>query len=326
MGSGALESVLALLPYFRRLRSDERVRIASRFLLHPLGPGEELALSAEAPRLVIVVEGAATLERGDASSPLFAGDTFGEMELATGRAIAGRIIADEPALLALLDRPALDGIFADYPAAALPWLKQLGRELKWRNDVLREISLAYAEKLPPSQLEAVLERRRYRLARHRRSTLGRAAARIGRTVFLAPGARPSFWVLVGALSALAAARTVVALIIQNGLQKHLFALIGGKFGHPIHVHHFNYGLALVSLASLMALVPRTRSALRRLAFVFGFGVGLIVDEFALLWNLNPDYYQPQSRLMAALVILGIAQVVYLRAFWAALARRLLVRK
>jgi hypothetical protein len=141
-------------------------------------------------------------------------------------------------------------------------------------------------------------------------------------LFTAPRKRPSFWVLVGALSALAAARTVVAVIIKNGLQKHLFALIGGKVGHPIHVHHFNYGLVLVTLVGVLSLLPRARRGLRRLAFVFGFGVGLIVDEFALLWNLNPDYYQPESRLAAAVVILAIAQVVYFRALYVGLVRRL----
>jgi CRP-like cAMP-binding protein len=321
MRPARLESVLALLPYFSRLRTDEQVRIAARFVTVALPPGGELAL--DQPRLVIVVDGEARLVRGGSTVRLFSGDTFGEIELATGRAAPARVVAETAATVATLDREALDGIFADYPAAALPWLRQLGRELKWRNDALREVSLAYAEKLPPSQLEAVLSARRRRLARHRRTTVGDAIRRLLRTIFLTPVARPSFWVMVGVLSALAAARTVVALIIANGLQKHLFALIGGSVGHPIHVHHFNYGLALVSLTSLLLLLPRTRGALRRLAFVFGFGVGLIVDEFALLWNLNPDYYQPSSRLVAAAVIVAIAQVVYLRAFWAALARRVL---
>jgi CRP-like cAMP-binding protein len=307
-------------PWFRRLRADERVRIAGRFEKRDLAAGESLTL--DEPRLVIVVDGEATLERGGAPEPLFPGDTFGEVELATGHVIAGRLIADAPTQLALLDRAALDRILDEYPAVAVPWLRQLGRELKWRNDVLREVSLAFAEALPQAQLESVLEARRRRLARHRASTVGRALGRMGRALFTVPGRRPSFWVLIGTLSALAAARTVVALIIANGLQKHLFALIGGKVGHPIHVHHFNYGLALVSLSSLLLLSPRARGALRLLAFVFGFGVGLIVDEFALIWNLNPDYYQPQSRLVAALVIVAIAQVVYLRAFWARLFRRL----
>jgi CRP-like cAMP-binding protein len=313
-----LESRLALLPYFRDLRPDERVRIAARFTPLTLQAGE--SWQPESPRLVLLVEGEARLLRDGASLPLFGGDSFGEVELATGQT-TGRLEAVTPLELALLDGEALEKIFADYPATAPAWLQLLGRELKWRNDVLRELSLAFAENLPPAQLESMLSRRRRRLQQYRQSHVRGALLRLGRALFMVPGSRPSFWVLVGALAALAAARTVVALIIANGLQKHLFALIGGKVGHPIHVHHFNYGLLLVSLVSLLLLLPRPRSALKRLAFVFGFGLGLIVDEFALLWNLNPDYYQPQSRFAAGLVIVTILQVVYLRNWWGSIFRR-----
>ena len=79
----------------------------------------------------------------------------------------------------------------------------------------------------------------------------------------------------------------------------------------------------MALAGVLALVKSTRQGIRRLAFLFGFGVGLIVDEFALLWNLNPDYYQPSSRIVAGLVLLAIVQVVYFRNLYLALGRRLL---
>jgi hypothetical protein len=239
-----------------------------------------------------------------------------------GHGDAGKLVAPERAVLALLDRAALDSLFADYPAIAPPWVTELARELKWRNDLLREVSLAHAERLPPAQLAAVLNRRKRRLERHRRSPVRRATARLVRALFVSPGERPSFWVLVGALSALALARTVVAMIIKNGLQKHLFALIGSQVGHPIHVHHFNYGLALVTIAGLLVMLPRTRGGLRKLAFVFGFGIGLIVDEFALLWNLNPDYYQASSRLAAGAVVLVIVQIVYFRNVYRAVLRRI----
>ncbi len=115
------------------------------------------------------------------------------------------------------------------------------------------------------------------------------------------------------------------MILRRGMQERLFALIGTRSGNPIHVHHFNYGLLLVSLAGLLALIPRTRRALRVLAFLFGFGVGLVVDEFALLWNLNPDYYQPSSRLAAALMVFALFQLVYFRSFYTSIGRRLLAR-
>lgn len=322
----ALESTLALLPWFAPLRPDERVRIGERFTLVTLESGGRCELAVEQPQLVLVIAGAATLERDGQRLRLYVGDTVGDTEVATGQGVAGRIVADRGRVdLALLDAAAFDRLLETYPAIAPPWLDHLGRELKYRNDLLREVSLAYAEKLPPAHLASLLARRRHRLAHHRRSSVGSAAARLGRALFTAPGLRPSFWVLVGAMAALATARTVVAIIIRDGLQKQLFALIASGVGHPIHVHHFHYGLALVTLSGLLTLVPRSRGAIRRLAFVFGFGLGLVVDEFALLWNLNPDYYQPASRFAAAALLILIAQIVYFPALWVAIGRRLLDR-
>ena len=324
MRPGALASVLQTLPFFRVLRDDERLRIAERFRLQRLEPGAKHAIGAQAPELAIVVDGQADLAvEGGATMPLFAGDVLGELEVLIGRGAEESLTAVEPTTIATLDRAAVDTLLADFPAIAPPWVADLARELRWRNDLMREVSLAHAEGLPPATLASVLRRRRRNLQRHRRSPVRRATARMARAVFTVPAGRPSFWVLVGAVVALAVARTVVAVIIQNGLQKHLFALIGGTVGHPIHVHHFNYGLLLVALAGVLAMLKRTRQAMRRLAFLFGFGVGLIVDEFALLWNLNPDYYQPSSRLVAGLVLLVIVQVVYFRNLYLALGRRLL---
>jgi uncharacterized membrane protein len=131
---------------------------------------------------------------------------------------------------------------------------------------------------------------------------------------------------IGALLGLAGARSVVAFIIHNHLQKKMFALIGGKTGNPVHIHHFNYGLLIISLMGVLSMIPATRKALRFLSFGFGVGVGLLVDEFALYWNLNPDYYQPSSRLAAGLVLFVLVQVVYFRNLYlAALKRMLTVR-
>ena len=61
--------------------------------------------------------------------------------------------------------------------------------------------------------------------------------------------------------------------------------------------------------------------LRGLALVFGLGAGLVFDEFALFWNLNPEYAQELSVIAAGLAIAVLIQVTYFRRFWAALARR-----
>jgi CRP-like cAMP-binding protein len=317
------DDVLDWVPYFRPLRPDERTRIAGRVRHVQLGTGETYALSAQAPALVIVERGVLSISRGGEAAQLFVGDSVGDAEVLAGTGAAEVLTATEPSVLAVLERAEVDALLREYPITARPWVAELGRALKWRNDVLREVLLARSEGWRPEQLAAMLKRRRGKLQRRRHHPVRGVGALLWRVLLVEPARRPTFWMFAGLVLALASARTVVAMILRNGLQRHLFALIGSAEGNPIHVHHFNYGLILISAVGLVSLLPRMRRALRALSFVFGFGMGLVVDEFSLLWNLNPDYYQPGSRLVAGLVIFGFMQVVYFRALYVSIARRLL---
>jgi CRP-like cAMP-binding protein len=321
------ERALELLPYFRALRPDERVRIAGRIQVVPLQAGQSFAIAAQAPALVLVLDGGVSCIRpGLKPTTLFAGDSFGEAEVVAGTCAPAQVTAAEPSTLAVLDKPLLDALLKEFPVIALPLVGVLAGELKWRNNLLREVVLARAQKLSEPQLAGLLRGRRERLQSHRQRAAWRGGHVLWHVLFAEPARRPAFWIFFGAAFALVSARTVVGYIIKNGLQKQLFALIGGGGDyHPIHVHHFNYGLVIVSLTGLLSLVPLVRGALRFLALLFGFGMGLIVDEFALLWNLNPDYYQPSSRIAAALVLFALAQVVYFRDLYGALGRRLRAR-
>jgi hypothetical protein len=120
------------------------------------------------------------------------------------------------------------------------------------------------------------------------------------------------------------ARLVVAGILHFGLEHRLFALVPGNDPNPMHVHHFNYGLVLIGLSGMAALFPLGRRVLRVLAFLFGVGCGLVFDEFALFWNLNPEYAQRLSLVAAALMAGLLAQAVYFREFWQAVLRRLVL--
>jgi hypothetical protein len=138
---------------------------------------------------------------------------------------------------------------------------------------------------------------------------------------VARGAEPPFWMLTGFLVALGGARLVVHLILKYGLEKRLFALVPGSDPNPMHVHHFNYGMILICSAGLAALAPVGRRALRVLSFAFGAGVGLVFDEFGLIYNLNPEYAQRSSLISAAIVAALLVQLTWFRGLWAALAHR-----
>ena len=323
----ALESVLSGVPFLEGLRPDEIARVAARLTTFPLAAGERRAFGAslDEARLVIVVRGRVELEVDSAAgvrrSDLIPGDCHGEIALLTGRARPVRLAATTDATLATLDRPGLDALLDEVPIIALPLAEALAVELGAEDDLVRQLLELHAEGLPPAELEAAIEARRRHLARRGARVTRLSPRALFQRLVVARGAEPPFWMLLGFLVALGGARLVVHLILKYGLEKRLFALVPGADPNPMHVHHFNYGMILIGAAGLAALAPPGRRALRVLAFVFGAGVGLVFDEFGLIYNLNPEYAQPSSLISAGIVAAFLVQLTWFGHFWRALARR-----
>ncbi len=322
-----LEAILSSLSIFERLRKDEIGRIAPLFQAVRLGAGETFRCGGTAAdaRMVVVVHGKGRLDvaasLGTLASTVEAGDRFGDIGLLTGATREVTLTSKGQVELATLDRAGLDSVLATFPAVALPLASELATDLRRKNEVLRELLELHAEGLAKGQLEAAVEARRRAVA-----TQGAHVARLSpralfRSLVSERGAEPPFWMLTGFIVSMSIARLVVALILKYKLEKQLFALVPGHDPNPMHVHHFNYGLVLIGAAGLAALFPFGRRGLRALAFAFGVGCGLVFDEFALFWNLNPEYAQSLSLLAAAVMVSVLVQLTYFRRYWGAIARR-----
>ena len=327
MVPGVLEAALASVSLFDRLRADELGCVAASFELVTLAPGASRTLGGgDDARMVVVVCGKVDLQTTVAGEPsetrLEIGDRYGDVPLMTGEGRPVTLRAgDTEAVIALLDRDGMDAILSRYPAVNLPLAEELAQELARKNDHVRQILELHAAGLPEDELRAAVDERRRALARHavRVRRLGMRA--LFHRFVVREGAEPPFWMLVGFLVSLAGARVVVGLILKFGLEKRLFALVPGSDPNPMHVHHFNYGLVLIALSGLAALFPFGRRALRVLAATFGFGAGLVFDEFALFWNLNPEYSQSLSLIASAMAVVVLVQLTYFRTFWGAVFRR-----
>jgi CRP-like cAMP-binding protein len=324
--SEALESTLASVSIFELLRADEIARVASRFETHTLADGEALTIEPEAPRIVVLVSGRAELSARGEATRLDPGDRWGDVALLShGESDAkhvAKLVATKPAVVATLDRDGFDALLAELPAIALPLARELASFLHAKNDERRQILELHAEELPKDELEEAIAERKAAVAKR-----GARVTRLGpRALFqrliVQQGAEPPFWMLLGFLSSLGGARLVVALILKYGLEKRLFALVQGTDPNPMHVHHFNYGLIVASVSGVASLFPFGRRALRFFAATFGLGIGLIFDEFALIWNLNPEYSQSLSLISAAIAFVVLVQLVYFRRFWGAVIGRL----
>ena len=326
-----LESVLGALSCFEPLRPDELARIARRFVPCTLAAGESFVIEASlvAQRMVVVVEGRAGLQV-DAHgrvlrSALGSGDRYGDLALLADLGRRATFVAETPTQLALLDRAGLDAVIAEFPVVALPLSRELANEVSFANDVVRQLCELWAEGLSPDQQASAIEGRRAALERRGARVKRSSVAALFRRLIVERGGEPPFWAMAGFLLALGGARLVVALILKYGLEKRLFALVAGADPNPVHVHHFNYGLVLIGAAGLAALFPFGRRALRALAFGFGLGAGLVFDEFALFWNLNPEYAQSLSLYSAGIVLVALANLTWFRGFWLGLVRQAWLR-
>lgn len=320
-----LEAVLANVAIFEHLRPDEIGRIARRFEVVDLARGDRHGERASRARLAVVVRGEVDIEVTERGGTLHArmapGDRFGTFSLITGDVPPFALVARTRATIAILDRAAFTAVLDQFPAVAVPLARELATEVAVRDDFLRQLLELHAARLPERELQASI--REHEAAQQKR---GARVTRSGtRSLFhrlvVERGTEPPFWMLVGFLLSLAGARLVVHLILRFNLESRLFALVPGSGPNPMHVHHFNYGLILVAAAGLAALGPLGRRALRALALVFGLGAGLVFDEFALFWRLDPEYSQELSVIAAGIAAGVLLQLVYFRAFWRAMARR-----
>jgi CRP-like cAMP-binding protein len=324
--------VLAHVSLFEALRADEVGRIARRFELARWEAGARRAFASEPRegRLVVVVDGAVHIAvesgAGALRGTMYGGDRFGVLSLLTGHARPFTLVADEEgATIATMDTAAFEAVLAEFPAVSLPVAAELSTELAASTDVVRQVLELHAERLPPEELKAAVDERRSAFLRRgaRVSRLGPRA--LFRRLVVQEGSEPPFWMLVGFLASLAGARLVVHLILKYKLEKQLFALVPGTDPNPMHVHHFNYGLILIGAAGLASLFPLGRRALRGLALAFGLGCGLVFDEFALFWRLDPEYAQGLSLFACGMAAALLVQLTYFRRFWGALARRAWLR-
>lgn len=277
--------------------------------------------------MIVSVRGRVRLEVdspvGPQRSELQPGDRHGDVALLSGCLQRVRVTAAAgDAAVATLDREGLNAILDLFPAVALPLAVELASELRSRQDLVSQLLELHAEGLPDEELRAAVDERRGAISRR-----GARIVRIGpralfRRLVVQKGAEPQFWMLLGFIVSLGLARLTVFFILHFHLEQQLFALVRSPNDpNPMHVHHFNYGLVLIGVSGLAALVPLGRRALRGLSLAFGCGCGLVFDEFALFWNLNPEYAQTGSLVAAGAAAAVLLQLVYFRAFWSALARR-----
>lgn len=84
----------------------------------------------------------------------------------------------------------------------------------------------------------------------------------------------------------------------------------------VHIHHFSYGIILLSVLGLIMLNSELNYVNRlRLAVLYGIALGLAFDEFAM-WLALDDIYRDRRSLDAMIIVtLILLSIIYADGFW-----------
>jgi hypothetical protein len=118
-----------------------------------------------------------------------------------------------------------------------------------------------------------------------------------------------FIILVSFLITFIISRTVIYLVDAE-IFPDLYLFVG-----ETHVHHLNYGIFLLSVSGFLGLALPEFKRRSILAIIFGIGLGLTFDEFALWLFLQNDYYARISYEAIIVISLVLINIVYFPDLW-----------
>jgi hypothetical protein len=101
------------------------------------------------------------------------------------------------------------------------------------------------------------------------------------------------------------------IVVYYAPMPNLFLKVRG-----VHIHHLAYGIFILGLVGFLSLIQeRSEKTRLKLSVLYGIGLGLAFDEFAM-WIQLEDVYHDRSTYDAIVVItLILLNIVYFADFW-----------
>lgn len=137
------------------------------------------------------------------------------------------------------------------------------------------------------------------------------------SLFLSKRKELPFIILASFLVTFTLSRLVVRLIYAGVLPNMFLFVSMGSVGEPIHVHHMNYGILLMSIIGFIAIAyHKVISKFPHISAIsYGISLGLIFDEFALFFLLEDDYYHRLSYDAVIFIALLLSLIIYFPPFF-----------
>jgi hypothetical protein len=107
-------------------------------------------------------------------------------------------------------------------------------------------------------------------------------------VIVEPGSQPLLFMLIAFGATFGLTR-----FITHSIRVNRFSWLGNVEAGDTHIHHLVWGILLLLVAGVLAVV--VQPPLEVTAIVFGIGAALTLDEFALWLHLDDVYWSEQGR-------------------------------
>jgi hypothetical protein len=90
-----------------------------------------------------------------------------------------------------------------------------------------------------------------------------------------------------------------------------------------HIHHFSFGILLLAVVGYLAILDIRPALHRRLAIIYGIGLGLTFDEFGMWLKLTDNYYSRITYDAIIIVSLILLNLAYFPGFWSRMGRNII---
>jgi hypothetical protein len=121
---------------------------------------------------------------------------------------------------------------------------------------------------------------------------------------VAPGKQPILLLLIGLIVGFGIIRTSTRMI-----RAQVKWWPGNVSAGGVHLHHELFGVVIMLASGIVSFgVSRLHPWLEILGFIFGFGAGLVLDEFALLFRLKDVYWSNEGRTSIDAVIVTVTLI------------------
>ena len=137
--------------------------------------------------------------------------------------------------------------------------------------------------------------------------------------------RASLRLLIAFVITFALIRLLTLAIHLNLGPFHDITIGGGGGGASIHLHHYIWGFLLLGVCGFLALSLEAARWHPILAIPFGIGLALVLDEFALLLQLQDVYWTSAGviSITVALLVAGLLLIYFVgQCYWHAVASEL----